>query len=353
MRAAVFHAAHDIRVEDVPEPVTLGERDVLVRPSWCGVCGTDLHEFVAGPIVIPATPHPRNGSMLPQILGHEFSGLVLETGSDVTKVRPGDRVSIMPLIFCGHCYYCARGLNHLCTTMAATGLSAPWGGIAERAVVADYQVSRLPDSVSDVQGALVEPTAVAAYGVDAARLSAGDTLLITGVGPIGALAAIYAAAAGARVILAEPNPNRAAFARSLDLGEVIDPNEGDVVEAIRALTDGIGVDASVECSGNARALNSCIASTRSRGTVVQTGLHTAPVEIDPMQVSLKDLSIIGTWCFPVYDWPRVIALIASGRCPVERVVTSQIATEDVVSGAFEPLLDPAGHEVKVMVGHGA
>jgi (R,R)-butanediol dehydrogenase / meso-butanediol dehydrogenase / diacetyl reductase len=350
MRAAVFHAARDIRVEDVPEPSGLGPRQVLLRPLWCGVCGTDLHEFAQGPIVIPDTPHPLNGAVLPQILGHEFSAAVVETGAEVTKVQAGDRVSIMPLIVCGRCHFCVRGQNHLCTSMACTGLSSPWGGIAELAVVEEYQVSRLPESVSDVQGALVEPTSVAAYGVDRANISPGDSLLITGFGPIGALASLYAYANGAHVIVAEPNPNRAAFARSLDVGEVIDPTDGDPVEAIRELTDGIGVDAAVECSGNARALNTCIDATRSAGTVVQTGLHTGPASIEPMQVSLKDLSIVGTWCFPIWDWPRIIGLIASGRCPVERVVTAQIATEHVVAGAFEPLLDPQGREMKVMVG---
>jgi (R,R)-butanediol dehydrogenase/meso-butanediol dehydrogenase/diacetyl reductase len=97
----------------------------------------------------------------------------------------------------------------------------------------------------------------------------------------------------------------------------------------------------------------CIDATRSAGTVVQTGLHTGPASIEPMQVSLKDLSIVGTWCFPIWDWPRIIGLIASGRCPVERVVTAQIPTDDVVAGAFEPLLDPQGREMKVMVGSGA
>ena len=349
MRAAVFHAARDIRVEEVPEPSGLGPREVLVRPSLCGVCGTDLHEFAQGPIVIPAEPHPLNGCVLPQILGHEFSGVVEEVGAEVTRVAAGDRVSIMPLIVCGRCAYCVRGLNHLCTRMACTGLSSPWGGIAELAVVEDYQVARLPDEVTDVQGALVEPAAVAAYGVDRARIAPGDTLLITGFGPIGALAALYAYANGARVVVAEPNPNRAGFARSLDVGEVLDPTHEGTVERLRDMTDGLGVDAAVECSGNERALNTCIDATRSAGTVVQTGLHTGPAAIEPMQVSLKDLSVVGTWCYPIYDWPRIISLVASGRCPVERVVTAQIEAGDVVTGAFEPLLDPQGREMKVMV----
>jgi (R,R)-butanediol dehydrogenase / meso-butanediol dehydrogenase / diacetyl reductase len=349
MRAAVFHAAHDIRVEQVPEPSGLGPREVLLRPHLCGVCGTDLHEFAQGPIVIPAEPHPLNGSVLPQILGHEFSATVEEVGAEVTRVAAGDRVSIMPLIVCGRCAYCVRGMNHLCTQMACTGLSSAWGGIAELAVVDEYQVAKLPDEVSDVQGALVEPTAVAAYGVDRSGIAPGENLLIAGFGPIGALASLYAVAAGARVIVAEPNPNRAAFARSLDVGEVVDPSAEGAAEHIRELTDGLGVDAAVECAGNERALNLCIDVTRSAGTVVQTGLHTGPAAIEPMQVSLKDLSLIGTWCYPIYDWPRIIGLIAGGRCPVEKVVTAEIGVDHIVDGAFEPLLDPKGREMKVMV----
>src|ERR671937_1421720 len=353
MLAAVFHAARDVRVEDVPEPSGLGPREVLVRPLWCGVCGTDLHEFAQGPIVIPSEPHVLNGAMLPQILGHEFSAVVVEAGAEVTRVASGDRVSIMPLIVCGRCPYCVRGMNHLCTRMACTGLSSPWGGIAELAIVEEYQVSPLPDSVNDVEGALVEPTAVAAYGVDRAGVRPGDRVLITGFGPIGALAALYAVAGGARGIVADPNPNRAARARSLEVGEVIDPTSGDAVEAVRELTDGLGADAAVECAGNERALNLCIDATRSAGTVAQTGLHTGSAGIEPMQVSLKDLSIVGTWCYPIYDWPRIISLIASGRCPVERIVTARIPANDIVAGAFEPLLDPQGDQMKVMVGAAA
>src|SRR3954465_3107149 len=258
MRAAVFHAARDVRVEDVPEPSGLGDREVLLRPTWCGGCGTDLDEFAQGPIVIPAEPHPLNGSVLPQILGHEFSAEVVDVGPEVTKVGAGDRVSVMPLLVCGRCAYCVRGKNHLCVSMACTGLSSPWGGIAELAIVPDYQVTRLPDEVTDVQGALIEPTAVAAYGVDRSGVSPGETLLVAGFGPIGALASLYAYANGANVLIAEPNPSRAAFARSLDVGGVFDPSREGAAEAIRGRTDGLGVDASVECAGNERALNLCI-----------------------------------------------------------------------------------------------
>ena len=349
MRAAVFHGDHDIRVEEVPAPASPGRGEVLLRPYWCGICGTDLHEYAMGPIVIPAAPHPLNNSQLPQILGHEFSAEVAEVGAGVTEVAAGQRVSVMPLLYCGTCYYCRRGLNHLCVSMACVGLSFGWGGIAELAVVPASHVSVLPDEVSDLQGALVEPAAVAAYGVDTAGVRPGDTVLVTGAGPIGALAALYASALGAHVVVSEVNPTRAAMATSLDVGEVVDPSQVDVTAWIKDRTGGIGVDAVIECSGNERALQTAISAVRSAGRISQTGLHTKPASIDPMVLAEHDVTLAGTWCYPVTDWPRIIGLVASGRYPVEKVVTAQIAMDDIVAQGFETLLSPTGDQVKLLV----
>src|SRR3954468_6112607 len=209
MRALRFRAAHDIRIEDVAEPSAPGPGDVVVRVVTCGICGTDLHEYMAGPIVTPVEPHPLTGAQNPQILGHEFAGEVVAVGGGVTSVAEGDRVAIMPLAYCGRCAYCRRGLQHLCATMACVGLSHAWGGMGQLATVAEYQVVRLPDGVSHQQGALIEPTAAAAYGVERAGVSPGDRVLVTGAGPIGALAALCARAAGAaEVYVSEPNAAR-------------------------------------------------------------------------------------------------------------------------------------------------
>ena len=349
MKAAVFHAAHDIRVEQVEAPTAVGPDEVLVSPYWCGICGTDLHEYAMGPIVTPATPHPLNGSVLPQILGHEFSAEVIEVGRNVTNVKVGQRVSAMPLLFDNTCYYCRRGLNHLCTKMACVGLSYAWGGIAELAVLPASILTVLPDGVSDLQGALVEPAAVAAYGVDTGHVRPGDTVLITGAGPIGALATLYAASLGAQVFVSELNPTRQALIRSLGVAEVLDPSQLDVAAFLKDRFEGIGVDAAIECSGNERALQTALASVRSAGRVVQTGLHTRPASIDPMVLSEHDITLAGTWCYPVTDFPRIVNLIASGRYPVEKVVSAQIAMEDIVEKGFETLLNPSGDQVKVLV----
>jgi (R,R)-butanediol dehydrogenase/meso-butanediol dehydrogenase/diacetyl reductase len=348
MRAAIFHAAHDIRIEEVPEPGPLTPTSVLVRPLWCGICGTDLHEYTDGPIFIPTSPHPLTGHVLPQVMGHEFSAVVEEVGADVIKVRAGDRVSVMPLVVCGRCEFCQKGLQHLCVRMGATGQSTPYGGIAELSVLEDYQVNKLPDGVSDVQGAIIEPAAVSAYGVDRAGLLPGDLVLVTGMGPVGALTALYASAMGCEVVMAEPNAKRAAFARGLDIGTVLDPAHEDVGDHVRSVSAGEGVSATIECSGSAAALTTAIEVTKRRGTVVQTGLHTRPATVLMSEVSRNDLSIIGSWCYFVYDWPRMIRLVGTGRFPIEKIVTTQVGIDDTVAG-FDALIDPNGNEVKVLI----
>jgi (R,R)-butanediol dehydrogenase/meso-butanediol dehydrogenase/diacetyl reductase len=349
MKALRYHGARDLRVEDVPEPPSPDSGQLIVAPRWCGICGTDLHEYEAGPIVTSVEPHPLTGARLPQILGHEFSAEVLAVGSEVTRVRPGDRVAVMPLVFCGRCEYCRRGLQHLCTTMACTGLSHGWGGLAELATVDEYQVFPLPDEVTDEQGALIEPCSVAAYGVGRANVRPGDVVLIAGAGPIGALASLCAASAGAGMIyVTEPNAERRARAERLGLGEVLDPSSTDVAAELRERTGGLGVDVAIECAGFGPAFNTCVEAVRRQGTVVQVGLHVRRCEVDPMLWALNDLTIVGSWCYGVNDFPRVAAQIASGRLPVERVVTGHLAVEEAESG-FQRLATESPEDMKLLI----
>jgi len=354
MRALRFHGARKLSAEDVPEPGAPGPGEVLLRPLMCGICGTDLHEYTDGPIVTPASPHPLTGAELPQTLGHEFSALVVETGPDVTHVRAGDLCTVMPLIYCGRCHECVRGQGHLCRTMACTGLSSAWGGLADLAIVSASQVVPVPGTMTPRQAALIEPAAVAAYGVDRGRLEPGQNVLITGAGPIGSLAALYALAAGARqVVISEPDPARRARAAGLGagLGEVVtaDPAAESVTDIVTELTGGVGADVAVECAGHESALNLCIDAVRPAGTVVQTALHIRPAAIRAQTLAVKDLTLAGTWCYPVHDFPRIVGLVAAGRLPVERVISSVVPLEAAVSQGFERLITRGTGEVKVLI----
>ena len=353
MKAVRFHTKRDIRVEDVARPAKpLAPDDVLIAPLVVGICGTDLHEYIAGPIVTPAKPHVYTGAVLPQILGHEFSARVLDIGSAVTHVKAGDRISVQPLISPRDDYFGRRGLFHLSEKMGCVGLSWEWGGMGEQAVVKGYNAVAVPDSVSDRQAAMIEPAAVALYAVDRGQVQAGSTVLVSGLGPIGALVLLCAKAAGASVlIVSEPNPHRRALAKMLVPDAVIvDPATENPAQIARQLTEeGVGADVAFECVGLERSLNVCADAVRRRGTVVQVGLHMRPAAIDAMLWALKDITVEATWCYPVTIWPRIAGMIGAGLLPVEKIITGVIKPEDVVERGFEALLDPAGRNLKILV----
>jgi (R,R)-butanediol dehydrogenase / meso-butanediol dehydrogenase / diacetyl reductase len=350
MRALRLYGIQDLKLDQVSDPAEPGPGQVLLRNRLCGICGTDLHEYHDGPKLVTATPHVLTGATMPQILGHEFSAEVVATGDGVRSVSVGDRVAVMPLFFCGECSACREGRQECCTRLGAVGYNWAWGGMGEYALVGEHQVAVLPDSMSDAQGAMVEPTAVAVHAVRSAPVKVGDSVLVTGGGPIGQLVALAAIAAGATsVYISEPNPRRRARAEALQLlAAVLDPAAEDVVEQLHERHPD-GVDVALECAGNERALAACIDSVRPGATVVQTALHPNPARIDPMRLTLRDVSLKGVNCFPVNSWPRVIALIASGKLPAERVITGQVSLDDAVDGGFGVLLDPAGDQIKILI----
>ena len=155
MLAVRLHGNSDLRVDQMPEPGAVGPGQVRVEPQWCGICGTDLHEYAHGPLYTPA-------ENLPQVMGHEFSAVIAEAGPGVTSFRPGDRVAVLPHVFCGSCFYCLRGRQGLCSNLKLTGVTWPWGGLAGQAIVPASQVVPLPDGVSFEQGAVLEPLATVA-----------------------------------------------------------------------------------------------------------------------------------------------------------------------------------------------
>jgi (R,R)-butanediol dehydrogenase/meso-butanediol dehydrogenase/diacetyl reductase len=190
---------------------------------------------------------------------------------------------------------------------------------------------------------------VAAYGVERAGVSPGDRVLITGAGPIGALAALCARSAGASTVyVSEPNPARRARAAALGVAIVLDPTAIDVPAYLREQGDGLGVDVAIECSGHPAGFAAAISSLRRRGTLAQTGLFVGEATVEPMLWSLNDLTIVGTWCYWVYDFDRIAAQIAAGDLPVERIVTSGIAL-DGAPDAFERLASGAADEIKVVI----
>ena len=174
MKAARWHGVKDIRVEDVAEP-SPGAGEVKVKVAWAGICGSDLHEYLAGPIFVPvAQDHPLSHDKAPITMGHEYCGTVTQLGEGVIGLEVGDRVAIEPIFACGTCSACLEGKYNLCDSLGFVGLSGGHGGFAAYSVVPARMVHRMPEALSMEQGALVEPAAVALHAVRLSKIKAGD-----------------------------------------------------------------------------------------------------------------------------------------------------------------------------------
>ena len=236
MRAARFHGQKDIRIEDVPEP-QLRPGAVKLKVAWCGICGTDLHEYLEGPIFIPSPghPHPLSHEDAPVTLGHEFSGTVEAIGEGVTHIAVGDNVVVEPYFVCDECTSCKAGNYHLCTKMGFIGLAGGGGGLSEKVVVDRRWVHKIGDIPLD-QAALIEPLSVAHHAVIRGGAKAGDVALIGGAGPIGLLVAAILKSMGVRTIVTELSEARKEKARSSGVADhVLDPSSEDVKERVLEL----------------------------------------------------------------------------------------------------------------------
>ncbi|MBX5436565.1 MAG: 2,3-butanediol dehydrogenase [Alicyclobacillaceae bacterium] len=347
MKAARWYRAGDIRIDDIPEPA-ISRGMVKIRVEFAGICGSDLHEYVAGPITIPVgQPHPLTGEQAPVVLGHEYCGTVIETGEGVTHLRPGDRVCVEPLYYCGQCAMCRRGKYNLCFDLGFHGLSGRGGGFSEYTVLPAHMVHLIPPNMTWVQGALVEPTAVAVHAVRRSSLKVGDKVAVFGAGPIGLLILMAARLAGASAVYCvEISPVRAQMAMELGATEVLNPSEVNVVERLRERVPG-GVDVAFEVTGVPAVFRDAVHATCPDGQVLVVSLWEKAVEIHLNDVVTKERTIRGTACFQ-HIFPDVIRLIADGRLPVERLVTKQIALEQIVSEGFESLVREK-RDVKILV----
>jgi (R,R)-butanediol dehydrogenase/meso-butanediol dehydrogenase/diacetyl reductase len=349
MKAARFHGRGDIRIDDVPAP-QVGPGQVEVSVDWCGICGTDLHEFLEGPIFIPqkGAPHPITGSELPVVMGHEFAGVVSAVGSGVADVREGDRVAVEPYYVCGECVACTAGRYNICRKLGFVGLSGQDGGFAERCVVDARWVHPLGDLPTDI-GALVEPLAVGYHAVRLSGLRPGGTAAVFGAGPIGLVtsAALKAAGAG-RVIVVEPAAARKAKAAGAGADEVLDPTGTDVPDAIRDLTAGAGADVAFECAGVDAVLAAAIGSVRPGGTVVNVAIWGHVPQVAMNDLVLSEVSVIGSLAY-CGDHADTIALLRDGKVDAQQFITGRIGLADLVDGGFRELIDNKEENVKILV----
>ncbi len=348
LKAAVWYKKGDIRIEDVSEP-ECGRGEVKIKVSACGICGSDLHEFMEGPFLIPSKPHPltrKAGG--PVILGHELSGVVTQVGSGVMRFKEGDRVVANPLIYCGECYYCRRAHHVLCTKLGTYGFAAD-GAFAERAVFPEQTLLHMPSSITDEMGACAEPLAVGVHAVRRSRMKPGDTVVIVGAGPIGLLVAQVSRASGAsKVFVIEPIKARRETASRTGATGVFDPSESDLRKEIEDRTDGLRADIAFECVGSQPSFDTAVRVTGRRGVICVVGLALKPIEVPFSKLWGHEKEIVFSSGYED-EFPTAISFMADGRVTVDRLITSRIQLDDLVAKGIRPLLEEPERNIKILV----
>lgn len=344
MKAAVYYGPNKLDVTEVaiPEP---GPGTVQIQVGFNGICGTDLHEYFAGPIFVPTAPHPLTGQQLPLVMGHEFAGTITALGPGVTGWAEGDRVAVEPVYRCGKCTACRAGHYNICAQIGFHGLMSD-GGMAEYTVVPTNMLHKLPDNVSMELGALVEPMSVAYHAATLGDPDPQGTAMVFGAGPIGI--GLWFALRGKGiedVYVVEPAPTRRAAIEALG-ARTLDPTALDVPAFIAEHTSGRGADAVYDAAGVAPAVETALACVGARRSMVSVAIYEKPLTTSLLRLVMNESRIQGSLCYTFADFEAVIALMAQGAYDTTGWVTS-IGIDDVVDEGFEAL--HAGAKMKVLV----
>ena len=353
MRAAVYRAVNDVRVEEVPVP-EIGAGELLVKIHTCGICGTDLKKIATG------------SHSAPRIFGHEMSGTVVAIGDGVKKFKLGDRVMVFHHIPCSDCYYCKYKVFAQCPTYKKVGSTAGFepsgGGFAEFIRVMDWIVERggvvhIPDNVSFEQASFIEPVNTCLKGVKYLRLQKGETVLVMGQGPIGTILGSLCQREGARVVGSDLYTQRLDAAREFGISETLNAANGDVIAKIRAMTDGRGADAVLVAVGGNALIRSAMDVVRPGGRVMlfaQT--QHSEVAIDPAAVCMDEKTLMGSYSASVDIQTENVDLVFSGAIAFEKLITHRFGLKqareaihlaanpkpDSMKIVFQPSLDLVG-----------
>ena len=351
MKAARWHGRRDVRVEEIPEP-PVRPGCVKIKVRWCGICGSDLHEYLDGPISIPVEePHPLSGEKAPVVMGHELSGVVTEVGEGVSRLKVGDRVVTQATVACLECPACRSGHYNLCETLGIHGICGSGGGFAEYTVFPEQFTHKVPNPLDDEKAALVEPIAVGFHSLLVGGFQPGMTAVVMGAGPIGLGVIESLRAAGARKIIAVVRKSiRQEYALRSGADVLLDPTEVDVGAEVRRLTMGAGADVAFETFGAEVGVRLGLASLKATGKLVILSLWSEPTPIQLMDLVLGEKTVVGSIIYSGNDFDSVIQLLSDGRIPAEGYITKRIALDDVVAEGFETLSGPEKKQhVKIIV----
>ncbi len=337
MKASRFLGNKTFAVTDLPTPHA-GPGELVLRNQVCGVCGTDVHIYHGEPGSADVNP--------PVVLGHEYSGEVVEVGEGVTGFAVGDHVTVDPNIYCGHCAYCQNGKKQLCPSMEAIGVTRD-GGFAQYSRIPASQAFKLEPTVPWEAAAMAEPLACCLHGIDLAGIQVGDKVCVVGGGAIGLLMVQLAKLSGAsQIVLSEPNEKRRQVGLQLGANAAIDPTRPDAQEAFAQVLDG-GANVVIECVGNVPAVKSAFQFAGKGATVLLFSVPKVDATFDlPLfDVYKKALTIKGSFVNPDTH-ARAVALINSGKVDFGPIITHRFTLDQLPEAIAMQMSDAS---IKVVV----
>ena len=341
MKALLYTKPYTLEYTDVPDP-EIGADDVLVRVKACGICGSDVQGHTG-----------KTGRRLPPlIMGHEAAGVVEAVGASVTGFAVGDRICFDSTVYCNQCPACKQGLFNRCVKRQVLGVSVPefkrHGAFAEFVAVPHWICAQLPDNMSFVQAALLEPASIGTHAANRSVISETDTVVVIGAGTIGLFILQAAKLRGARTTIAcDINDFRLGLAKQVGVDDCINPSQVDVKQEILARTDGRGADVTFEAVGFAETFRQAISLTQTGGTVVAVGNLQKETQFNLQELVSRELTFRGSYA-SAGEFRQCIDLIAEGRINVGPLVSDVLPLKDGAAG-FERLLKAEENLLKIVL----
>ncbi len=340
MKALVLQKVNQLSIDDIEIKEELGPEDVRIAIKTVGICGSDIHYY----------KHGKIGDFVvrePMVLGHEASGTVIEAGANVKGLKPGDRVCMEPGIPDSRSRATLLGMYNLDPEVRFWATPPIHGCLRETVVHPAMFTFKLPDNLGFDEGALIEPMAIGLHAATKAEIKPGDTALVTGCGTIGLVTALAALSAGcSRVIITDVVAEKLELAKKYGITTVHSAS-GSVVETVKELTDGWGVDVIFEATGNEKVIMDIFTPLCPGGTVVLIGMPVGPAPVDIVAAQTKEANIKTIFRY-AHMYPRAVALASSGKIDLKPLVTDRFSFNDSIK-AFEYASNPRPDMVKTVI----
>jgi L-iditol 2-dehydrogenase len=326
VKALVKYASGEgnVEIREVEEP-RCGDNEVKLEIAYCGICGTDLHVL-----------HDTFRNYPPVILGHEFSGTVVEVGRNVTDATVGERVAGLgaTAVTCGHCQYCRSGYFIFCANRRGMGHGVN-GAFTRYVIMRPDQLYRIPENFSLDEAALSEPFAAVVQAVtEITTVRSGDTVLVSGPGPMGLLCLKLLVAEGVKTIVAGANGDQERLSAALRIGAavVVNTAEQNLKDAVAAYTAGSGVDVAFECAGHPASVRGCLEALRPMGRYTQVAICGREIQFPIDQIFYKQLTMSGSVCYTAQTWERMMRIYGEGRVRLSDLISVKLPISDWRSG---------------------